>query len=162
MPSSVALSDDQKIRVLLVDDSQVFLKAATEFLRRQPELAVISALTKAEEVLERMGELRPHVVLADLNMPGMTGLELISHLRDLAPHVRLIALTLLSATSHRQATLAAGADDFVAKADLVSDLLPAIQQVVREQRAGNSPGESTAKRGVGRMAVGKRGKTGRG
>ena len=125
-----------------MDDSQVFLKAATEFLRRQPELAVISALTGAEEVLERIGELRPHVVLVDLDMPGMTGLELISRLRDLTPHVRLIALTLLSAAGHRQAALAAGADDFVSKVDLVSDLLPAIRRVALEPRVGNSAREN--------------------
>jgi NarL family two-component system response regulator LiaR len=126
------VSDENKIRVLLVDDSQVFLRAATAYLQRQPELEIVSALTSAVDVLEQIEELQPQVVLADLNMPGMTGLELITRLKELTPNVRLIALTLLSAARHRQAALAAGADDYVSKGDLISHLLPAIHRAVRK------------------------------
>jgi DNA-binding NarL/FixJ family response regulator len=130
-----------KIKVLLVDDSRVFLKAATGFLRTEPELDIVGALADAGEALEQIGELQPHVVLTDLNMPGMTGLELITRLRVRMPHVAIIAVTLLSSPSYRQAAFLAGADGFVAKDTLVSDLLPAIKRSVypRQARASTGP-----------------------
>ena len=120
-----------KIRVFLVDDHEVFLRAATEFLQRHDDLTVVGVARRGEEALIQIQDLRPQVILVDLNMIGMCGLETIHRLRAMLPEAGIIALTLLDPKVYRQATVAAGADDFVLKANLSTDLLPAIRRVAQ-------------------------------
>jgi CheY-like chemotaxis protein len=73
------------------------------------------------------------VILIDLVMPGLAGLETIPHLRRLLPDVGLVALTMVNTRSFREAALGAGADAFVAKSTMRTGLLPAIEQIVKER-----------------------------
>ena len=83
----------------------------------------------------------PQLVLLDLMMPRPSGLEVIPRLRALLPHVRIIALTLPDTSSYRRAALAAGADAFVAKSSMETDLLPAVQQVMQTRRGAGEPAD---------------------
>ena len=125
------LKDSSKIRVLVVDDNEAFLRVATDFLQRQHELTVVGAICGSEEALAQAQDLQPQVILIGLDMPGLTGLETISRLRNVLPGVGIIALTLLEGNAYRQAALAAGADDLVPKAELTTELLPAIRRVTQ-------------------------------
>jgi two-component system nitrate/nitrite response regulator NarL len=120
-----------KINVLLVDDHEAFLCIAAEFLRRHDELAVVGVARGGEEALIKAQDLRPQIILVDLNMPGLSGLKTIALLRAMLPEAGIIVLTLLPSEVHRQAALAAGADDFVLKANLSTHLLLAIRRVAR-------------------------------
>jgi len=120
------LKDSLRIRVLLVDDNEPFLRVATDFLRRHDELTVVGAICGGEEALAQVQDLGPQVILIGLDKPG---LETISRLRNILPGVGIIALTLLEGNTYRQAAMAAGADDLVPKAELTTDLLPAIRRV---------------------------------
>jgi two-component system nitrate/nitrite response regulator NarL len=131
MSDSTKLQKAPEIRVLLVDDHEAFLRIAIEFLQRHDELTVVGVAYRGEEALTRAQDLRPQVILVDLNMPGMCGLETIHRLRAMLPEVGIIALTLLDPKVFRQAALEAGADDFVPKANLSTDLLPAIRRVAK-------------------------------
>ena len=71
----------------------------------------------------------------NLNKRGFGVLETIPRLRKVLPGVGIIALTLLEGNAYRQAALAAGADDLVRKAELTTDLLPAIRQVMQANRS---------------------------
>jgi len=117
------------ISVLVVDDNPTFLRIVTRFLQEHEEIKVVGSVNGGEEALARMPELRPDVILIDLAMPNMSGMEAILRLRPAWPKVRIIALTLLDTDSYRQAALSAGADDFIPKTNLNTALLPAIQQV---------------------------------
>ena len=131
MSNPTDLKEASKIRVFLVDDHEAFLRIATEFLQRHhDELTVVGAARGGAEALTQAQDLQPQVILVDLNMPGLSGLETIPRLRAMLPEARIIALTLLDAKVYRQAALAAGADDFVPKSNLSTDLLPAIRRVV--------------------------------
>jgi DNA-binding NarL/FixJ family response regulator len=132
MPNRADLKDSLKIRVLLVDDNEAFLRVATGFLHRQHELIVGGAICGSEEALAQAQYLGPQVILIDL---GRRGLETISRLRNVLPGVGIIAPTLLEGTAYRQTVMAAGADDVVAKAELVTDLLPAIRRVTQADRS---------------------------
>jgi DNA-binding NarL/FixJ family response regulator len=131
MSNPADVEETIKIRVLLVDDHEPFLRVATEFLQRHHELVVVGAARGGEEALAQAQALHPQIILLDLNMPGLSGLETIPHLRDMLPEVGIIALTLLDPRTYRQAALAAGAEDFVSKANLTTDLLPAIRRVMQ-------------------------------
>lgn len=123
-----------RVSVLLVDDSVVFLGAATQFLRDHcaEEVDVIGTADGGDRAIVQAEALRPQVILLDLRMPGMTGLEVIPRLRALLPAVRIVMLTQLDSRGYREAALAAGADECVSKASMDTDLLPAIRRATRD------------------------------
>jgi len=119
------------ISILLVDDNVTFLHILIDFLREEEEIIVVGTARSGEEALVRANELQPQVILLDLAMPGMGGLNAIPRLRDMMPEVRIIVLTVLDANGYREAALAAGADGFVAKAHLNTHLIPAIRRLAQ-------------------------------
>jgi len=121
---------ESKIRIMLIDDNPTFLRVAADFLKRYDDLAIVGTAGGGEEALTRLLDLQPHVVLLDLAMPGLSGLETIPRLRALMPRLGIVVLTMLNDAAYRQAVLAAGADDYVPKATMYTNLLPAIRQAV--------------------------------
>lgn len=132
------------ISVLLVDDNPTFLRIATRFLQEHDDVVVVGTADRGEEALSQVEELQPDIVLIDLAMPGLSGLEVIPRLRAMLPEVGIIALTVLDTNSYRQAALAAGADNFVPKATLTTDLLPAIRQLAQADRPQEKPADRSA------------------
>lgn len=124
--------------VLLVDDNPTFLRFATQFLREycMDEVTVVGTATGGAAALAHAGNLHPQVIVIDLAMPRMSGLEAISQLRALQSEAGIVALTQMEPMEYREAALAAGADEFVTKAMLSTDLLPAIQRA-RRRRIGD-------------------------
>jgi len=116
------------ISVLLIDNNPGFLRILTSFLERYGRGQVVVAGTAlgGKDGIAKAYRLRPHVVLVDLAMSDLHGLETIPRLRSMLPATGIIALTLMDAASYRDAALAAGADEFVSKVGLDTDLLPAI------------------------------------
>jgi DNA-binding NarL/FixJ family response regulator len=123
-----------RVSILLVDDSPVFLNAARQFLQEHcaEEVNVVGTAGGGDRAIVQAETLRPQVVVLDVRMSGMTGLEVIPRLRTLLPAVRIVILTQLEARGYREAALAAGADEFVSKDSMDSDLLPAIRRVARD------------------------------
>ena len=119
------------ISVLLVDDNPAFLRIATRFLQQHDDVAVVGAAGGGEEALALAQDLQPDIVVIDLAMPGLSGLETIPRLRAVLPEVGIIALTVLDTNGYREAALSASANDFVPKVNLDTDLLPAIRRVAR-------------------------------
>ncbi len=120
----------RQIRVLLIDDSEVFVRTATAFLKRMPDVEVVGAALNGEEGLRQVKALSPDVALVDINMPGMSGYAVITTLRDVFPNVRPIVMSLPDCEEHREAVRAYGAAAFVCKSDLVKELPMALHQVV--------------------------------
>ena len=83
--------------------------------------------------------LLPQVILLDLQVPGLPCLEMIPRLRGMVPKAGIIALSLMDAKVYKEAALAAGADEFVGKATLGTDLLVAIRRVARSVGPKESP-----------------------
>lgn len=101
-------------------------------LRWHHELIVVGAISGGREAPARAQDLQPQVILIGLDEPG---LETISRLRKVLPVVGIIALTLLEGDAYQKAAMAAGADDLVRKAELVSELLPAIRRVMQASQS---------------------------
>ena len=126
------------ISVLLVDDNAVFRNLAARFLGTLPGIELAGTAEGGADGLLRALELHPDLVLLDLHMRDEHGLRVIPQLRVLLPAVGIIALSWLDPHGFRQATLQAGADEFVDKMTMVNDLLPAIQKVAQKMSAGVS------------------------
>ncbi|MCB0155964.1 MAG: response regulator transcription factor [Anaerolineae bacterium] len=121
------------VSVLLVDDNRLFLRLITKFLQEQAaaEVRVVGVAHTGHEALRQGQALRPQVILLDLAMPGFSGLEVIPRLRKSLPSLIIIVLTRQKAEAYRPAVLKAGADAFISKATLTTDLLPALRRLAQ-------------------------------
>jgi len=140
------------VSVLLVDDNPLFLRIINRFLREQhqSEVEVVGAATGGREALTLAKELRPQVILIDLAMPDLPGLKAIPQLRSLLPEAVIIALTILDNHIYRAAARTAGADDFISKASLHTDLLPAIHRITQTHYRMQEARDRASPKDVGR------------
>ena len=124
----------QPISVMLIDDNPTFLRVAAEFLEAQEEVTVVGTANGGQEAVDQAQDLQPQVILSDLAMPILPGLKAIPRLREMLPQSKIIALTVLDTQSFREAALKAGADIFLPKSKMRTELLPAIQQLIQGDR----------------------------
>jgi DNA-binding NarL/FixJ family response regulator len=112
------------IRVLIVDDLPRTREGLKALLATYPEIEVIGEATDGQAALRLVEAYHPDVVLMDVRMPGMDGLEATRRIRDRWPEVRVIALTMYG--EMRVDTLAAGSHVFLLKGGPIDELLMAI------------------------------------
>ena len=117
------------MKVLVVDDSESFRDGLVSMLATEDDIEVVGEASDGAGALRLALERHPDVVLMDLTMPGMDGLEATRRLAAAAPHVGVVALTLRSDDEGMTAALAAGARGYVVKGALRSELLWAIRAV---------------------------------
>ncbi|MFE2330205.1 response regulator [Streptomyces sp. NPDC059385] len=125
--------DTGRVRILLVDDHQVVRRGLRTFLEVQEDIEVVGEASDGEEGIARAEELRPHVILMDVKMPGTDGIEALRRLRALANPARVLIVT--SFTEQRTAipALRAGAAGYVYK-DIDPD---ALATAIRSVHAGH-------------------------
>ena len=119
-------------RVLLVDDNQEILDRASAIL--SSACAVVGAVKDGPSALEAVMALRPDVVVIDISLPGMSGLEVAGRLRRGGSTVPIVFLTLYDDEELREAARAAGGIGYVAKAMLPSDLPLAVNEACAGRR----------------------------
>lgn len=124
-----------KISVMLVDDEPTFLRIAQLFLETHygQEIEILGTARDGEEALVQAQMLAPQLVLIDLHMPGLSGLQTIPLLRILYPEMRIIALTLNDSEKSRQAVMAAGGNALVSKTRMGTDLIPAVRRTMADE-----------------------------
>jgi DNA-binding NarL/FixJ family response regulator len=127
------------IRVLLVDDHEVFLEGLATLLAEDPRLEVAGTATNGADAVHVAQELRPDVVLLDVVMPGMDGLEAAAHLRRSLPGTGLVLISGQEeqATAERAAEL--GVDAFLTKTEAVARLSEVLVAV--GEAGGGAAGE---------------------
>ncbi len=128
--------------VVLVDMNEHFLRVVTQIVRDyySHALMIVGACGGNGEALRSIEETRPRVVLLDLDQHCLSNLQLIPQLRAILPDVGIVVLGSFDIHAYRQVALEAGADAFVAKAELNNDLLPAIVTITGEQARENGAG----------------------
>jgi DNA-binding NarL/FixJ family response regulator len=116
-----------RLKVLLVDDNPEFLEVAADFLSQHPGMEIAGLAHSGQEALLMVSELSPHLVIMDLSMPEMNGLEATRRIKSLSPSKpHVVILTLHEGDEFRSSAQAAGADDFVTKSEFGDSLVPLI------------------------------------
>ena len=117
-----------KITVLLVDDHEGFINAAMRHLRKVEWLDIVGRASSGLEAIERSETLRPQVVLMDLAMPEMGGLQATRLIKtqDAPPFV--VIASHFDDAEHREHAMRAGADDFVSKLSYIQEVLPILER----------------------------------
>ncbi|HXE41990.1 MAG TPA: response regulator transcription factor [Candidatus Baltobacteraceae bacterium] len=123
------------ITVSIVEDNEKLRGTLARVLNRAEGFKCVSQYPNAEDALKDLPEVKPDVVLMDINLPGMNGVECVRQLKKLLPEVQVMMLTVYEDTENIFDALAAGANGYMLKRTSSKELLEAIQEVKR----GGSP-----------------------
>ena len=126
------------IRILVADDHPVFRFGLRALLNAMPDTQVIGEVTNGAEVIALAGSLQPDVILMDINMPGVNGIEATRRIRETNPDIRILMVTMLEDDSVF-AAMRAGARGYVVKGAEPTEVLRAIRAVA-DGEAIFSPG----------------------
>jgi DNA-binding NarL/FixJ family response regulator len=117
------------IRILVVDDHPIVREGLVAVLENQPDFQVVGAAGAAEEAIRMARSLGPEVVLLDLEMPGMDGVEAIPHLTQAAPAARVLVFTAYDTDERVFGALRAGARGYLLKGASAEEIARAIRTV---------------------------------
>lgn len=120
-----------RIRILLADDHAVLRAGLKALLSAQPDMDIVGEAGDGLEALQQAEQVRPDVVLADVGMPGVNGLELTRRLAESLPETRVLILTVHEDQSFLHRALRAGAAGYLVKRAAEEDLLAGIRAVAR-------------------------------
>ena len=123
------------IRVVLAEDQAMVLGALSALLELEADISVIATTANGRDAVEAVARLKPDVLVTDIEMPQMTGLELAANLRTNHPNVRTIILTTFARPGYLRRALDAGARGYLLKERPASELAEAIRRVHAGLRA---------------------------
>jgi DNA-binding NarL/FixJ family response regulator len=119
------------IRILLVEDHAVVRESIREALTRDPEFSVVGEASRGEEAIRLATELSPDVILMDISLPGLNGIEATRQIKAIQPSVAILILTAYDDEQYVFPVLSAGAAGYLLKDVGVHDLVEAIKTVYR-------------------------------
>jgi DNA-binding NarL/FixJ family response regulator len=118
------------IRVLLVDDHASVRLTLRKLLESYPNLALVGEASNGEEAVRLVKELSPSVVVMDINMPKLNGIEATLKIKTSYPHVVIVGLSVSATEAHRRAMTAAGATSLISKYTAVEQLYLEIEAAI--------------------------------
>src|ERR1700761_821980 len=130
----MASETQKQIRILTVDDHPLLREGIAAVVQMQADMAIVGEAEDGEEAIEAYRRLRPDVVLMDIQMPKLNGIDAITEIRREFPTARIIILTTYAGDVHALRALRAGAAVFLLKATLRKELLTTIRSVAAGRR----------------------------
>ena len=121
---------DVPCRVVVADDNQIFRNSLVRFLATIPRISVVAQAADGHEALQCVEAADPHILLLDIQMPKMDGIEVLRHLKAQKTDVHVVVLS-AHADSYANHALASGASAFVAKGD-IPQLVATLRRLVKE------------------------------
>ncbi len=127
--SGAALGDDHRIRVVISDDHQLFRRGLRMVLEAEDDIEVVAEAADGQEAVTRTEELAPDVVLMDVRMPRMGGIEATRLIRQLFPTTRIIVLTVSDEEDDLYGAVKAGANGYLLKEVSIEEVADAVRSV---------------------------------
>lgn len=132
---------EEPYRIVIAEDHTILREGLKSLLSSSPEFTIVGEAGDGREAIDLVERLKPDLVLTDLSMPRMNGMEAIREIKRRSPVTRLIVLTVHNTEEYILATLKAGADGYVLKDATHSELVMAIRNVL-QGKSYLSPGIS--------------------
>ncbi|MCO5242007.1 MAG: response regulator transcription factor [Chitinophagaceae bacterium] len=117
------------IRIVIADNHPEIRNAWTLFLRSQPDIMIVGECTNGQEAIDKVREARPDIVLMDINMKPVSGIEATMRLTEEYPDVKVIGVSFHTSPVYIKRMFEAGARGYVYKYAIVEDLMQAIDEV---------------------------------
>lgn len=122
------------VRILVVDDFVPWLHLVLTLLESENNLQIISTAVDGTEAVQKAEELQPDLILMDLGLPGINGIEATRQIGIVSPGSKVLFLTHHSEPDIIQAAFDAGASGYVFKSDFNADLIPAVRAALLGQK----------------------------
>lgn len=119
-----------KRRILIVEDHTLLRAGLRALLLQDPELEVVGESDNGRDAVRSIGQLNPHLILMDLSMPGMNGIEAITDIKHRYPNIRVLVLTCHKTEEYIHESLRAGADGYLLKEATHDELHAAVHSVL--------------------------------
>src|SRR5450432_3807467 len=121
---------EKKHRILIVDDHILFRAGLRALLTQDPAIEIVGEAADGREAVRAVGLLAPHLVLMDLTMPMMNGIEAMTEIKRRDPGVRVLVMTLHKTEDYIHAALKSGADGYILKEATQEEFHTAIRSVL--------------------------------
>jgi len=118
-----------KIRVLLADDHTIVMQGLRALLDSQEDIEVVGEAEDGRQAFEKTKELIPDIVVIDITMPNLNGIEATRQIKKLSPEIKVLVLTVHDNEEYIHQILQAGASGYLLKESAVTDLVSAINAV---------------------------------
>jgi DNA-binding NarL/FixJ family response regulator len=126
------MSQAARPRVLLADDHTLVLEGLSKLL--QKEFDLVGTVSSGAEAVEVAARLQPDVVLMDISMPGVNGIDAARQLRERVPNTKVVAVTMHNSPTYVRESMKAGMAGYVLKQSAASELATAVHTVMRNER----------------------------
>ena len=127
------------VRILVVDDFDTFRRFVVELLGKRTDLQVVGEVSDGLEAVQKAVELRPDLILLDIGLPSLNGIEVARQMRSLVPESKIIFLTQESSADLVQEALSLGALGYVIKNMVLTELFTAVETVLSGMKLVSNP-----------------------
>jgi DNA-binding NarL/FixJ family response regulator len=119
----------KKIKILIVDSSFRFIKSAINYITLNNDLEIIGGAITGEIAIKMIAELKPDLILLDLSLSDMKGIELLAKIKKMNKSPRVIVVSFNDHEPYVELSIASGADGFVSKSEFGIQIFPLIQNL---------------------------------
>jgi len=119
------------VKVFLIDDHRIFLEGLEKLISDDPSMVIVGTSSDAREGVKKIQQLQPDIVLMDISMPGLNGLEGTRMISRVCPRTRILILSMHENELFLRRALEAGADGYILKDSRVDELVHAIQETYK-------------------------------
>jgi len=124
----------KKLRILLADDHGLVRRGARTILQAQQDWKVVGEAANGREALEKAVKLKPDVLVADISMPELDGIEVTRQIRESLPEIKVLVLTMHESEHMVRRALQSGANGYLLKSDIVEYLPKAVKAIAENKR----------------------------
>ncbi len=122
-------AENGKYKLLLADDHKIFRQGMKRLIEDKPEFEIVGEVRDGSELLQRLQRLKPHMILLDISMPGVGGIDAAREIRKLYPDIKVLMLTMHKKKEYMYHAISAGAQGYLLKEDSDIELFSAIKAI---------------------------------
>lgn len=124
------MASERKTKVFLVDDNAVVRESLTDLISHETDLAVAGEARGGSEALEKMALQKPDIAVVDIDLPDMSGLELVKRLIRLHPSTHILVISMHDGIVFTEEVFRAGAKGYITKSQAADDVVLAIRRIL--------------------------------